>query len=87
MARDAFLCVLTAACFTGGFAADARRALEFDDLLRAQRLSDPQISPDGKSVAYVITRSDKVENKTDSDIWLVPLAGGRTATIDRQSKA
>ncbi|PYM15549.1 MAG: hypothetical protein DME18_04000, partial [Verrucomicrobia bacterium] len=67
VARDAFLCVLAAACFTGGFAADARRALEFDDLLRAQRLSDPQISPDGKSVAYVITRSDKVENKTDSD--------------------
>ena len=53
--------------------------MEFDDLMRAQRLSDPQISPDGRSVAYVITRADKAENKTDSDIWLVPLTGGERA--------
>src|SRR6266550_2324318 len=60
----------------GGAGAEPKRNLEFDDLLRAQRLSDPQVSPDGKSIAYVITRSDKAENRTDSDIWLVPQAGG-----------
>ncbi len=60
--------------------------MEFDDLMRAQRLSDPQISPDGRSVAYVITRADKAENKTDSDIWLVPLAGGGARQLTSSPK-
>ena len=60
--------------------------MEFDDLVRAQRLSDPQISPDGKSIAYVITKADKAENRTDSDIWLVPLAGGEPRQLTASPK-
>src|SRR5437879_5527060 len=74
--RQGFFFVLAAASFGGALGAEGRRPMEFDDLVRAYRLSDPQISPDGKSVAYVVTKADKAENKTDSDIWLVPLAGG-----------
>src|SRR6266536_465935 len=69
-----------------GFGAEPKRPLEFDDLLRAQRLDDPEISPDGKSVAYVVTRADKAENKTDSDIWLVPLAGGQPRQLTASPK-
>jgi dipeptidyl aminopeptidase/acylaminoacyl peptidase len=86
MMSRAFAYVLATTCFTGAFAADGRRPLEFDDLLRAQRLGDPQISPDGKSVAYVITRANKEENKTDSDIWLVPLAGGDARQLTSSPK-
>src|SRR2546426_718884 len=74
--RNGLLCVLAAASFSGSFAAEGRRRLEYDDLLRAQRLSDPQVAPDGKSVAYVVTKADKADNKIDSDVWLVPLEGG-----------
>ncbi|HKS36548.1 MAG TPA: S9 family peptidase, partial [Verrucomicrobiae bacterium] len=67
-------------------AAEQRRPMEFDDLVRAQRLSDPQISPDGATVAYVVTRADKSENRTDSDIWLVPLAGGEPRQLTASPK-
>ncbi len=69
-----------------GFGAEPKRPLEFDDLLRAQRLDDPEISPDGKSVAYVVTRADKAENRTDSDIWLVPLTGGEPRQLTASPK-
>jgi dipeptidyl aminopeptidase/acylaminoacyl peptidase len=67
-------------------AADARRPLEFADLIRAKRLSDPQISPDGARVAYVITAAELADNKTDSDIWLVPIAGGTPRQLTASPK-
>jgi dipeptidyl aminopeptidase/acylaminoacyl peptidase len=70
----------------GAFAAENSRPMEFDDLMRAQRLSDPQIAPDGKSIAYVVSRTDKAENKTDSDIWLVTLAGGEPRQLTASPK-
>lgn len=42
-----------------------------DDLFRFHRVADPQVSPDGRHVAYVITDVLKDENRTNSDIWLV----------------
>src|SRR5258708_36259831 len=38
------------------------------------RLADPQISPDGKAVAVVVTRSNFAENRNDADIVLVDIA-------------
>src|SRR5258707_7141771 len=38
------------------------RPMEIEDLFRLHRVSDPQISPDGKRVAYVITDVVKEEN-------------------------
>src|SRR5436309_9586733 len=75
--RLGWLSVLAAASLGAASGADRARPLEFDDLLGIQRLSDPQVSPDGHSIAYVVTRADKAENRTDSDIWLAPLAAGR----------
>src|SRR6266568_9438979 len=90
--RLGLLSVLASASLAGAFAAEdrrpteARRPMEFDDLLRTQRLSDPQVSPDGKSVAYVVTKADKAENRTDSDIWRVPLAGGEARQLTSSPK-
>ncbi|MEY2789506.1 MAG: Prolyl tripeptidyl peptidase precursor, partial [Verrucomicrobiota bacterium] len=50
--------------------------LTFEDLASLQRLSDPQPSPDGRWIACVVTTPDLGDNRTDSDIWLVPAAGG-----------
>ena len=36
----------------------------------------PAISPDGKFVAYVVGTVDKAVNRTSTDIWIVPSAGG-----------
>ena len=47
-----------------------------DDLLAVKAVSDPQVSPDGKWVVYVVSELDREAGKTNSDLWLVPLAGG-----------
>ncbi len=56
--------------------AQPKRAITFDDLISFGRVSDPQISPDGKSIAFVVTWQLKDENKSTSDIYLVKVDGG-----------
>jgi dipeptidyl aminopeptidase/acylaminoacyl peptidase len=57
-------------------AAPAPRPLSFDDFFAFRRISDPQISPDGRVVAYVVTTVDMPKNATNSTIWLAPTDGG-----------
>jgi dipeptidyl aminopeptidase/acylaminoacyl peptidase len=40
-----------------------KRPFDVDALLRIQRLSDPQISPDGKTVAFAVSVPDVAANK------------------------
>jgi Tol biopolymer transport system component len=62
------------ACPTALPAADAR-PMELEDLFRVKRVADPQPSPDGKWVAFTVTEVSLAENRTDSDVWLVPADG------------
>ena len=64
-----------------------KKPLTFDDLMRVQRVADPQISPDGKWIAYTVTAVDKEKNNTDSDIWLLPLAGGEPRQLTHSPKS
>ncbi len=64
--------------------APAKHAITFDDLISLHRISDPQISPDGKWVAYVVATPDKEANRTARNIWLVPTAGGTGASEPHQ---
>ena len=45
-------------------------------LLQLQRIGDPQLSPDGKTVAFAVSVPDIPNNKSLHSIWSVPLAGG-----------
>jgi dipeptidyl aminopeptidase/acylaminoacyl peptidase len=58
----------------------ARRPLKVDDLFRFRDVRDPQVSPDGQWVAYVVSTVDTKEDKSSSHIWLVKIDG----TNDRQ---
>lgn len=51
--------------------------LTFDDFIRIKRVSDPQISPSGNLIAFVVTIMDREQNKSNSDIWMVPSQGGK----------
>lgn len=53
-----------------------KRAITFDDLISLGRVTDPQISADGKWVAYVVTYHNKSDNNTNSNIYLLSLEGG-----------
>lgn len=50
------------------------------------RVADPAISPDGKSVAVVISRTVMAENRSDSDLALIDIATRdvRTLTVGRR---
>ncbi len=52
------------------------RPMTVDDLLAVKSVSDPQLSPDGKHVAYVVSEIDRAANKSNSDLWMVPFDGG-----------
>jgi dipeptidyl aminopeptidase/acylaminoacyl peptidase len=51
------------------------RPIELEDMFRLKRVSDPQVSPDGARVAYVVTEVLKEENRTNADIWVVNTDG------------
>src|SRR5262245_32419437 len=55
----------------GGLAGDKTRPMKVDDLFRFKRLADPQISPDGKWVVYVVGDVSLEANKTVSNLWVV----------------
>lgn len=61
----------------------SKRAITFEDLMRVQRISDPQVSPDGSWVAYVNATVDLAENKKTSHIWIVPVEGGEARELTR----
>ncbi len=55
--------------------------LTVDRFVRMTRCSDPQISPDGETVAFVVSIPDLEANRNRTDIWLVPVRGGEPARL------
>src|SRR4029079_9705825 len=49
------------------------RALTPTDLNMMARISDPQVSPDGRYVVYVVRETDLEGNRGRSDLWLLDL--------------
>ncbi|MGA7919904.1 MAG: S9 family peptidase [Candidatus Acidiferrales bacterium] len=56
-----------------------KRPITFADLISMHRLSEPQISPDGKWIAYSVSTPDLEKNHAVRDIWVAPLSGAETA--------
>jgi dipeptidyl aminopeptidase/acylaminoacyl peptidase len=54
----------------------ARRLVTVDDFLAIKRVSSPQISPDGRWVAYVVSTSSLKEDKSEARVWMAPVEGG-----------
>ena len=54
----------------------APRPMTPHDLTRIRFVSDPQISPDGATVAFVVTTLSEEKDEYLSAIWLVDTAGG-----------
>jgi dipeptidyl aminopeptidase/acylaminoacyl peptidase len=68
-------------------AADARRPLKVDDLFALKSVGDPQISPDGAWVAYTVRWLDPKEDSSDTDLYMVPFAGGAPLRLTSSPKA
>src|SRR5437773_8869818 len=50
-----------------------RRPMQVDDLFRFKRVADPQVSPDGKQVVYMVGNADLEKNKIVSNLWIAPM--------------
>jgi dipeptidyl aminopeptidase/acylaminoacyl peptidase len=55
-------------------ARQAGRRFDLDEFSRIARVADPQFSPDGKSVAVVISHPDLEEDRYDPDLVIVEVA-------------
>src|SRR6266581_5274011 len=75
------LCV----CCAGTATAQTKR-IDLSDLQKLVNVSDPQIAPDGKSIACVVSRVNWTDDRFDANLVLVDIATGaqRTLTYDRK---
>jgi dipeptidyl aminopeptidase/acylaminoacyl peptidase len=75
MLRFWLLCLTIVAPLSAG------PGLDVETMMRIRRVSDPQLSPDGKTVAFSAVTVDLAANKKISQIYTVPLAGGTPMVI------
>jgi len=64
----------------------AGQRLELSDVAKIVRVSDPQLSPDGKSIVFVVARPNVKEARYDRSLVLVDVSNGkqRVLTYDRK---
>ena len=79
-----FLLVVCILC-QQGVRGQARR-IQLADFGKAVSVSDPQISPDGKSIVYVLSRMNMEQDRNDRDLVLheIATAASRALTHDRK---
>jgi dipeptidyl aminopeptidase/acylaminoacyl peptidase len=78
------ICAFSLGMTSGAAAAELRR-FSPDDLPKTVRITDPQVSPDGKSVAIVVARANLKEDRYDTELMLVDVGARliRPLTHDR----
>jgi dipeptidyl aminopeptidase/acylaminoacyl peptidase len=59
----------------------AAKGLTIEDMLAMQRVSDPQVSPDGKWVAFSVRDTDYDANKGRYDVWLAAVDGSSVTRL------
>ncbi|HEU4643713.1 MAG TPA: serine hydrolase [Gemmatimonadaceae bacterium] len=61
--------------------APARRPVRASDIYRIHEVSDPQRSPDGRWVAYVVETVDSAKDESQRDLWMTTWAGDTTIQL------
>ena len=76
--RNSLAATAVLLCAAAGVPAQekAKHPIAFDDMIRLHRVSTPEISADGKWVAYAVATPDMDANRNASNIWAVPATGG-----------
>jgi dipeptidyl aminopeptidase/acylaminoacyl peptidase len=62
------------------------RLLRADDLDRAARVSEPDVSPDGRWVAYVVATADRAADEVTSTVWMVSWDGAERLPLTRPTR-
>ena len=84
------IAVLVLLPLLAGLSADSVAAstgrFDLESLARMTRVSDPQLSPDGRSIVVVVSRPNYDDNRTDADLVLVDVATGAQRILTRGRK-
>ena len=80
-----FLAVLILLQLTAPLLA-AGRPMTVDDLLAVKGVSDPQLSPDGSLVVYVVSELDRATDKTNDQSLARPVVRRRAQAIDDRAR-
>jgi dipeptidyl aminopeptidase/acylaminoacyl peptidase len=68
-------------------AAAPARPLRPEDIFALKEVADPELSPEGKWVAFTVTTMDAKEDESDTDIYMAPFAGGPALRLTASKKA
>jgi dipeptidyl aminopeptidase/acylaminoacyl peptidase len=79
--------VLLAILVAAPVLAENPRPLKVDDLFSLKTVGDPQVSPDGGWVAYTLRTLDAKKDASDTDLYMVPFAGGPAVRLTSSSKS
>ena len=71
------LLLLPLSCLSFSCVARGKAGLSFEKLVQVRTIRGPQVSPDGKTVAFTLWQESLKKNKKSSDIYLVPSKGGK----------
>ena len=67
--------------------AQTKRNLTIDDLYALRGVSQPQVSPDAKWIAYVVRTYDQKTDKSNRDVYMIPYAGGDAIQLTTSEKS
>jgi dipeptidyl aminopeptidase/acylaminoacyl peptidase len=70
-----FVIVFACSSFIAGLAQAPKHRLNLDDVAHFREVRDPQLSPDGNSVGYVVATVDEKLDKSVSHVWLASYDG------------
>jgi hypothetical protein len=62
----------------------SKQPFSLEAMLRMARVADPQVSPDGLTVAFQATTVDLQANKSSTQVYVVPIAGGVPRQLTRE---
>jgi len=62
------------------------RTLRPDDIFAIKDVGDPEVSPEGRWVAFTVTSRDAKADESDTDIYMAPLGGGPALRLTTSRK-
>jgi len=83
-ARSIFAAILVALLPVSAQAAG--RPVSAEDLFKISYVGQPQISPDGKYVVYVVSKMNGPQDRYDTNLWMTDVATGRSTQITRTGR-
>jgi len=82
--RRLFLALLALSALNFPAIAQAKHPFTFEDMMKLKRVSEPEVSPDGKWVIFSVVDVNLEANTKTPHIWIVPTAGGGSNEKERE---